>query len=45
MSLSAAKHCGCNRDIARRVLLDAGLISSPRADYTPERPAHLQMPR
>lgn len=27
-----AKKCNCTRDVARRVLLDAGLISSPRAD-------------
>lgn len=29
---TAAKRCGCSRDVARRVLLAAGLISSPRAD-------------
>lgn len=29
---TAAKRCGCSRDIARRVLLAAGLITSPRAD-------------
>lgn len=29
---TAAKKCNCTRDVARRVLLDAGLISSPRAN-------------
>lgn len=29
---TAAKRCGCSRSVARRVLLDAGLISSARAD-------------
>lgn len=29
---TAAKKCNCTRDVARRVLLAAGLISSPRAD-------------
>ena len=29
---TAAKRCGCSRDIARRALLAAGLIISPRAD-------------
>lgn len=29
---TAAKRCGCSRDVARRVLLAAELISSPRAD-------------
>lgn len=27
-----AKKCNCSRDVARRVLLDAGLLSSSRAD-------------
>lgn len=29
---TVAKKCNCSRDVARRVLLDAGLISSDRAD-------------
>lgn len=29
---TAAKKCNCTRDVARRVLLAAGLITSPGAD-------------
>lgn len=29
---AASKKCNCSRDIVRRVLLAAGLISSPRAE-------------
>lgn len=29
---TVAKKCNCTRDVARRVLLDAGLISSPHAE-------------